>query len=1044
MLPKKIEMHNFGPYIQETVDFERFETSSLFLITGPTGSGKTTLFDAMTYALFGESSGKLRSGKEMRSMFASATEETAVKLLFEHQGRLYSIERKPEQRLAKKRGEGSRIQTAKVFLTVFDEYGKEVFQYSKKTEVDQQIRELLHLDARQFSQIVLLPQGEFRNFLAANSNDKEQLLRNLFGTQFYQKLNDWLKEQLKSKQQANDVLLTRLFQLLSQWPQQLPELSIAEQLDLMKEQEKQELQLHRTAEKQLAAAKKSLAEQAQKLQQAEKTAADFQRLAELQEEQARHETKAARISALKQDYRNFQAAEKLRPLIEQKEAIEKELTENEQTQKTLQEKRETLAQQADEWQTQEALFSAEQAVWADEQQALQRLQELVPDSTRQAALEEQRTAIHAHVCCSQKKAAELERQQAVLQEERALAQQQADGIGALHEQLLLVAQLAQQAQVLLTEQAAVVHDLAQLDQKRHQQEAALSAVQTLQEEGAQLQTELAAAKSRWAQLQIANLSLLLLPGAPCPVCGSVEHPAPASHDTAEKTAIQQAEKRLTELEDEQQRLTAELARHKQQLQTTKIEVKTLTERLTDSRAALKTGQQQLFTAFTAAFAYDGAAELSPLTSALEARQQMLQEQLTAGKKAQQRVQELKNAAAEIQQQLDTTRQQRQQQTTELAGIDSQIALLKERLGAFTAAGLSQQISTKEAALAKHHQLWETHQRKGQALQIERVKQQTTQQELQLRQEKLQQQRVHLQEKLRQNMQKAALNAEQTADYLRQEKAAQDWQKQITAFEQESALLVQKLAELRQLTANQQPPSLSTIKEEYQKTSLIVEEQQRAFYQNAERQKQQQSLLETAVALYSDSQAQLTALSELQQLSQTVNGDNPQKISLERYMLQSCLQEVLLVANQRLKSLTRDRYQFQLQTTAGSYRSQTGLEIDVYDDDAGSTRSAHTLSGGESFIAALTLALALAEVIQMRAGGVAIEALFIDEGFGSLDENSLEMALEALETIETEGRLIGIISHVRELKERIPQQLQIKTKGGGQSEISYRIEEGEQR
>ena len=125
-------------------------------------------------------------------------------------------------------------------------------------------------------------------------------------------------------------------------------------------------------------------------------------------------------------------------------------------------------------------------------------------------------------------------------------------------------------------------------------------------------------------------------------------------------------------------------------------------------------------------------------------------------------------------------------------------------------------------------------------------------------------------------------------------------------------------------------------------------------------------------------------------------------------------------------------------TIGSYRGKTGLEINIYDDQAGMSRSAHTLSGGERFIAALSLALALADVIQTQAGGVAIDALFIDEGFGSLDEEALEMAMEALETIESEGRMIGIISHVRELKERVLQQIRIDTEGSGQSKIRYQL------
>jgi exonuclease SbcC len=212
--------------------------------------------------------------------------------------------------------------------------------------------------------------------------------------------------------------------------------------------------------------------------------------------------------------------------------------------------------------------------------------------------------------------------------------------------------------------------------------------------------------------------------------------------------------------------------------------------------------------------------------------------------------------------------------------------------------------------------------------------------------------------------------------------------------------------------------------------------QTQIIQQEETLQSNRQLLQELQTLTLQSAEQVAEMSQLQQLSQTLNGDNPEKISIERYVLQSFLAEILAVANQRLSKLTRGRYQFLLANKKGSYRSSTGLEINIYDDNAGMSRRAHTLSGGESFIAAL--ALSLADVIQNRAGGIAIEALFIDEGFGSLDEESLEMAMEALEIIENEGRMIGIISHVRELKDRIQQQLIVQTNGSGQSHIKSQV------
>lgn len=169
----------------------------------------------------------------------------------------------------------------------------------------------------------------------------------------------------------------------------------------------------------------------------------------------------------------------------------------------------------------------------------------------------------------------------------------------------------------------------------------------------------------------------------------------------------------------------------------------------------------------------------------------------------------------------------------------------------------------------------------------------------------------------------------------------------------------------------------------------------------------------------------------------VNGDGPNsKLGLERYVLQTYLRQILTVGNQRFQQLTNGRYQFVIDETPAASKKRSGLEINVYDDHVGEQRSVHTLSGGESFIASLALALALGEVIQQTTGSVDVDALFIDEGFGSLDEDALMIALESLETIEGRHRMIGIISHVSELRDQVANQLQVIANGNGESTIRY--------
>ena len=262
---------------------------------------------------------------------------------------------------------------------------------------------------------------------------------------------------------------------------------------------------------------------------------------------------------------------------------------------------------------------------------------------------------------------------------------------------------------------------------------------------------------------------------------------------------------------------------------------------------------------------------------------------------------------------------------------------------------------------------------------------------------------------------------------------------ILDFDQQLVVLKDREKQLLEKIADQPEPELTVLQETLAEKEAEVAQFQQQHYAKENQIKGQRDLVEKIEALQEQSKEQLDELSQMIQLYQTMNGDNPQKISLERYVLQWYLAEVLQSANQQLKQLTKGRYHFELKQETGRSKGNTGLEINVYDDNAGATRSSHTLSGGESFIAALSLALGLAEVIQNQAGGVAIEALFIDEGFGSLDEEALEMAMEALEGIESAGRMIGIISHVRELKERIPQQIVVETSGTGRSSIRYQLE-----
>ena len=214
-----------------------------------------------------------------------------------------------------------------------------------------------------------------------------------------------------------------------------------------------------------------------------------------------------------------------------------------------------------------------------------------------------------------------------------------------------------------------------------------------------------------------------------------------------------------------------------------------------------------------------------------------------------------------------------------------------------------------------------------------------------------------------------------------------------------------------------------------------DEKQRELGRLKEQLQQQQKTVQQVDEIQQEQGKQQAELDRLSDLVNTMNGKNSMRLTLERYVLRHYFKEVLNNANPRLRQLTADRYEFFLEESTGSNNKWSGLEVGVRDRDAGKDRSVHTLSGGETFAASLALALSLGEIIQQQAGGIQIDALFVDEGFGSLDQAALDNALQALQTLEGNSRMVGIISHVTELEERIPDQLKISS-DKGHSHVSY--------
>lgn len=1039
--PLTLRLKNFGPYIDETIDFTNFEESSLFLISGKTGAGKTTIFDGMSYALFGESSGKLRQGKELRSTFADPSEPTEVQLLFSHGEFLYEITRKPEQELFKKRGDGTRTQPAKISLIIKSPAGKELKEYTKRREVDSFVQELLHLDAEQFSQIVLLPQGEFRTFLIANSSEKEKVLRRLFSTQMYQALSEELKQQSKVKNQEIEQIRQKIEMKMEQihWEEEPQEELTEKRLQLLAQQQKTSELKQEQLKKQIDQLKeelKLLEQKKMKIEEQNKLAQEYETLLT---EQISLSLKQEDITALKQTERALLWVKTQENLLDSLEDSEQELADNQKKLVNTAVEKESLERSLMEYQEKANMLNERQKEMDKQQLVLNDLKMRLPLYEEREALEKELSTelleqLEAKLAAEQEKNEELVSKQQKLLEELSLSPQ-------LENQLLILERAQKDWQKILEDWQALISD-------KKRQEEQQERIATLQEQLSQAEVQRTNAEKErkdrqavWARMQISRLSLLLEDGEPCPVCGAMEHPNAAVHQEVSLEDIQEAEQQLNEAER-----VLKLAEEK--VTSLAKDIEAAENQKKQFSGELATRQEKILKVIEELAAVQSMTDVEVNEEWIEEEKNALQSELEETLVKLSELEDKKRQEATLKEQIDQQRQLlseldrsygeklKKQQTVEvkletvLKQLDSQLTF-PEAL-------------EKKQLLEKEYAEWQLESEQTNK-KLMAYKEQD--QHLAQTAERLEQDIQRLQRVLENGQEKMILSIKENdfsyqlaevRELLGQLKDLPDIQNEIASFEEKSKEISFRIQDIKKKLDASQLPELAEVDNQLEEKGQEISEQESVYYQKKEKLLTNELIQQEIVEAIGAVDKKWVEVAALQQLADTINGDNLKKTSLERYVLQTYLREVLKTANIRMASLTNSRYQFELNSEKNSYKNQTGLEINIYDDNAGASRSARTLSGGESFIAALALALSLAEVIQEQAGGVLIEALFIDEGFGSLDEEALEMAIEALETIENEGRMIGIISHVAELKSRISQQLQIKTNGAGQSSVSYQV------
>lgn len=1029
MRPLLLTMKAFGPYRDsETIDFRELGQHRLFVISGNTGAGKTTIFDAICYALYGSASGEDRSEPRMlRSHFAREDQHTSVDFTFQTGSRVFRVFRQMAHRKGGNKSEtGSKIE---LYELISGEEAPAVDRFAVQ-EVSGRIEQLLGLNKEQFSQIVMLPQGEFRKLLTSDTENKEDILRRLFRTGLYRKLEEVfylqtreLREQLKEgmlrlhvyAKQAGELLPERAGSELAatlaqehQSPQQLLE-GLRQELRHYEGQ----LQAGRQRQRQLAA---QVAEQESELRAA---AALNERFAEQARKQAQQQSLLQRqpeMAALQRRAADAERAARLAPYEEQAQRLEQQLA----------------LRLSELEQARRRLADAEQAEQAAREQ-YSREQAREPQR-RQAAVEQARLAEwEPAVATLAARSGELERLQAT---ERAASAK----LAAQQEQLAALKQQRRERQERLAvqerETAALPERLVELEQARARYKLLKELLEldkryeVYREQAALQERQLAAAQAEhdrlersWLEGQAGLLAAHLHDGQPCPVCGSEQHPHKAEQagQLPPREQLEQAKALLGRAMSELSQAAAEAAAAQAGRASRDAELAALglTQRPDEAALAQAEAEGRRLRAET-----DRLRQLAAALGAQREELQQLERELERQGELRERQAEAQREAAAQAERLEA------QLAQELARIPAELAT-PERLAA-----ARRELAAREAQLAA---AWEAAQRELEQALSQSAKARAVGEQLASQLRELETAAREAAQRLADELRKAGFERrEQYAAARLPEAELSGLQAELKHYAEAVAFVAQQVAELQSELAGKEQPELSGLE---QQLAQLKEQQEAeaAGLARTEQLMQAAQRLSEAIAETAAGTAELERrLEQALDIYQMLKGDNALKISFERYILIEFLEQILLAANERLQELTGGQFSLQRSERLEVRGKQSGLGLDVYDAYTGQNRDVKTLSGGEKFNASLCLALGMTDVIQSHQGGISIEMMFIDEGFGSLDEESLHKAIQTLVGLQQAGRMIGIISHVPELKQASPAVLEITKTREGYSRATMKL------
>ena len=1017
MKPLRLEMTAFGPFRDRVVlDFTDLRDRPFFLIHGPTGAGKTSILDAICFALYGASSGGERQGRQLRCDLAGPEDPTEVTFDFALGSRRYRVRRRPEQERTKKRGEGTTREPpgAELYDLAGREDGAESETGSESDgrllkagfkEVSPEMECLLGFRAAEFRQVVVLPQGRFRRLLTADSEERLGILKNLFRTAFYERVERALKDGAREVRKRWESLTERAGWLLGQAGEVLEE--PVEDLELLAEHrarltsEVDALRATRDTGRIEARsaldrlkAGRDLAARFDEKEAAEKEAALLEDRAESVDRERIQVEAATRALALADVDRTRR--DRRRDAETARTARQRAVTERDRAEAAWKEAEKVFAREADRGPEREAARKVTDR-FESMRDRVARLNGAREDHETACRAAETAHAFHEETA---KVLAEVETRRARAETER----ERIADLAAEWDSRRRKADDLEASLIRLRRRAEATEELIRAERKVYESMNRLRDLEGIRDTARKRRDE---AERAFLAGQAEILAGGLVEGEPCPVCGSRKHPDPARTDLPipERKALETLRSEADRAEAAADRARIALGEREKEVLVLRTGIDALGEADSGDQRGLEKALKQARS--EADRAERARASLTP---------------------SDEKIAHLKDESEKIRRTLDARNEALAKARLERERLH---AVLAEREGEVPES--LRPSGELEKALARARDAGEALVKAFQEADRARVEARSALKGAE--KQRTEARRIEERARVEAEDAEAAFVREYRARGFENEAAyeaarldpddLEALRRAVTRYDADRKAAADRMARAREAVKDEgDRPEVDNLERAYREILERLTGTEKRLGALEERSAKLDRLMADLLKTQKAAEAAETKYRVAGGLAEAASGRNAEGVTFHRFVVGALLDEVLAAASQRLRSMSRGRFGLRRSQERVDRRRLGGLDLCVYDDHSGTVRDVNTLSGGEGFMASLSLALGLSDVVQAYSGGVRLETLFVDEGFGSLDSEALDQALATLTTLESERRLVGIISHVAELRERIDTRLEV--------------------